>query len=63
VPVLAGDDEAALAARVLAREHPLLLATLRLLAAGRVALHERAVHVDGRPLDQPLQLSCNDRLA
>ena len=63
VPMLPGDDEAALAARVLAREHPLLVATLRLLAAGRVTLRERAVHVDGRALDRPLQLSCNDRLA
>ncbi len=63
VPVLPGDDEAALAARVLAREHPLLLATLRLLAERRVALRERIVHVDGRALDRPLQLSCNDRLA
>ena len=63
VPVLPGDDEEALAARVLAREHPLLLATLRLLATGRVALRERTVHVDGHALDRPLQLSCNDRLA
>ena len=63
VPVHAGDDEATLAARVLAREHPLLLASLRLLAAGRVALHERDVHVDGRALALPLQLAANDGFA
>ncbi|MCA0394957.1 MAG: phosphoribosylglycinamide formyltransferase [Proteobacteria bacterium] len=63
VPVLAGDDEAALAARVLAREHPLLLAALRLLAGGRVALRERVVHLDGAPLAQPLQLTANDGFA
>ena len=38
VPVQAGDDAQALAARVLRREHPLLVATLRLIAAGRMAL-------------------------
>ena len=36
VPVLPGDDEAALAARVLAQEHRILPHALRLLAAGQV---------------------------
>ena len=63
VPVRAGDDEAALAARVLAREHPLLVATLGLFAQERVELREGGVHVDGRPLHAPLQLSCNDAFA
>lgn len=36
VPVLPDDTAESLAARVLDREHPLLLATLRLLASGRV---------------------------
>ncbi|TWG92282.1 phosphoribosylglycinamide formyltransferase-1 [Luteimonas sp. J16] len=63
VPVLDGDDEHALASRVLAREHPLLVETLRLFAAGRVALREDGVHFDGRPLTAPLQLSCNDAFA
>ena len=62
VPVLPGDDEAALAARVLAREHRLLVATLGLFADGRVALREGRVHVDGRPAG-PLQLSCNQGFA
>jgi phosphoribosylglycinamide formyltransferase-1 len=56
VPVLPGDDATALAARVLEREHPLLVATLRLFAQGRVALGADGVHVDGRRLQAPLQL-------
>lgn len=63
VPVSAGDDEAALAARVLAREHPLLVETLRLFADGRVALGEDGVHIDGQLRAAPLQLSCNDAFA
>lgn len=56
VPVHAGDDADALAARVLAQEHPLLVETLRLLAAGRIAAVQDDVHFDGRPLTTPLQL-------
>jgi phosphoribosylglycinamide formyltransferase-1 len=36
VPVLAGDDADALAARVLAREHPLLVAVVRAFAEGQL---------------------------
>jgi phosphoribosylglycinamide formyltransferase-1 len=63
VPVLPGDDPDILAARVLEREHPLLVETLRWLAAGRITLHERTVHVDGTPLGHPLQLAANNRFA
>ncbi|WP_407352408.1 phosphoribosylglycinamide formyltransferase [Luteimonas sp. R10] len=63
VPVRDDDDEAALAARVLAREHPLLLETVRWLVAGRIALHEHQVHLDGRALAAPLQLAANNRFA
>ena len=63
VPVAAGDDEATLAARVLVREHPLLVETLRLFADGRVVLREDGVHIDGRALSAPLQLSCKDAFA
>lgn len=63
VPVLAGDDAAALAARVLAREHPLLVATVGLFARGRVALVDEAVTLDGRALETPLQLAANDAFA
>lgn len=63
VPVLDGDDADTLAARVLAREHPLLVASLGLLCAGRVTLHEHRVHLDGAPLAAPLQLTANHDLA
>ena len=63
VPVSPGDDEAVLAARVLAREHPLLVSTLQLFAQGRVALREDGVHIDGQALHAPLQLSCNEAFA
>ena len=56
VPVLDGDDAEALAARVLGREHPLLLATLELFANDRIALRGGNVHLDGLPLAAPLQL-------
>lgn len=63
VPVLPGDDEDALATRVLAREHPLLVETVRWIASGRVRLREQVVHVDGAPLRAPLQLGSNNRFA
>src|SRR5690606_13253761 len=56
VPVLSGDDEPALAARVLGREHPLLVATLRLLASRRVQLGASGVLLDGEPLAAPVRL-------
>lgn len=63
VPVLDGDNAETLAARVLAREHPLLVASVGLLCAGRVTLHEHRVHLDGAPLAAPLQLTANHDLA
>ncbi|QNP41167.1 phosphoribosylglycinamide formyltransferase [Lysobacter solisilvae (ex Woo and Kim 2020)] len=62
IPVEAGDDAAALAERVLQREHPLLIATLRELAAGRVALVDARVHFNGHALAAPLQLDAGNRL-
>ena len=62
VPVLPGDDETALAARVLEREHPLLLATLRLFADRDVVLREDGVHIRGERT-APLQLSSNNAFA
>lgn len=56
VPLLAGDDSQALAVRVLSREHPLLLASLRLFAGGRIQLRGDRVLVNARALSQPLQL-------
>jgi phosphoribosylglycinamide formyltransferase-1 len=60
VPVHAGDDADALAARVLAREHPLLVATLRLAVAGRIAERDGRAWLDGHPLFKPLLLSSAD---
>src|SRR5690606_14628137 len=62
VPVLTGDDEAALAARVLEREHPLLLATLQLFVERDVMLREDSVHIRGERT-APLQLSSNNAFA
>jgi phosphoribosylglycinamide formyltransferase 1 len=63
VPVLPDDDADMLAARVLEREHPLLLATVALLAAGRVELDAGdTVRLDGRVLGSPLQLDSLDSL-
>ncbi len=62
VPVLAGDDAEQLALRVLDREHPLMLATLQLFAARRVALRDGSIHVDGDPLIAPLRLDSDNRL-
>lgn len=56
VPVQAGDDADALAARVLSVEHPLLLQVLRLAAAGRLAERNSQATLDGHPLFTPLPL-------
>lgn len=56
VPVLAGDSPDTLAARVLAVEHPLLLATVRLLIEGRVAERDGTVLLDSQSLFNPLRL-------
>ncbi len=63
VPVQAGDDVAALAGRVLDREHVLLVQTLRLCAAGRITLMGGQVCLDGAPLPAPLQLAANNVFA
>jgi phosphoribosylglycinamide formyltransferase-1 len=62
VPVEAADDAQHLAARVLQREHPLLIATLREISTGRVALHDHRVTYDGHPLIAPLQLDARNQL-
>lgn len=62
VPLLPGDDVATLGARVLEREHPLLIATLRLLAEGRVTLGDAGIEFDAQPLAATLQLDAADHL-
>ncbi|MGO4223146.1 phosphoribosylglycinamide formyltransferase [Lysobacter sp. TAF61] len=56
VPVLAGDDVDSLSARVLAVEHPLLVAVLRLAVSGRLAEQGTTISVDGHPLFTALRL-------
>ena len=62
VPVLAGDDPGRLAARVLAREHPLLLATVAAIARGELAMGAGTIRWQGEPLVAPLHLGADDRL-
>lgn len=56
MPVQAGDDEAALAARLLPLEHRLLVATVELLARRLAWPTPSGVTIDGRLLDAPLAL-------
>ena len=63
VPVLPGDDAQALAQRVLAREHPLLVATVRAFAEGRLTAGPDGVAQRGIRLHAPLSLDDQDRLA
>ena len=67
VAVEPGDDAGRLAQRVLAREHPLMLATLQWLVSGRIRLAGPAsgsrVELDGQPLSAPLQLDAGNVLA
>lgn len=62
IPVLPGDDEDALATRLLAQEHRLIVACVDAIARGRVALRDGTVVCDGKPLAQPLRLA-DDKLA
>ncbi len=62
VPVLAGDTPETLAQRVLAQEHPLLVATLRLAVSGRLNERGTTIEVDGHTLFTPLHLDCAGRL-
>lgn len=55
VPVEAGDDEATLAARVLAREHQLLPQVVEWFASGELELRAERVWLHGKSLDAPAQ--------
>lgn len=52
VPVLPGDDEAALARRIQAEEHRLYPLVLRWVAEGRVRLEGRTVSLSGEPVGE-----------
>lgn len=54
VPVLAGDDEAALSARVQRWEHIIYPEAVGWFAAGRLGLRDGAAWLDGRRLEEPV---------
>lgn len=56
VPVLPGDDEAALSTRIQAQEHLLYPLAVKLFAEGRARLEGRVVIVDGAPVADGLAL-------
>jgi phosphoribosylglycinamide formyltransferase-1 len=56
MPVLPGDDPQMLAQRLLPLEHRLLVAVLRLTAAGRLTERDGMACCDGQPLFTPLRL-------
>ena len=51
VPVLAGDDTEALAARVLTEEHRIYPLAVKLIAEGRVRIAEERTLIDGAPVN------------
>ena len=63
VPVLPGDDADALGARVLLREHPLLVACVRAFAEGQLTADPGGVAWRGIPLHAALSLDDHDRLS
>lgn len=62
VPILADDTPETLAARLLPREHALLVAVLRLAATGALAEQGDITLCHGQPLLNPLLLDSTDRL-
>jgi len=56
VPVLPGDDEDSLAARVLREEHVIYPQSIGWFAAGRLAFRDGAAWLDGRRLEAPVVL-------
>jgi phosphoribosylglycinamide formyltransferase 1 len=57
VPVIGGDSEESLAARVLAQEHVIYPMAIDLIATGRVKWRDRRVWLDGEPLNRPFEVS------
>lgn len=60
VPVLPADDAAALATRVLEREHVIYPAVIRAFADRRLGLERNHALLDGQPLLHPIQLAPED---
>ena len=63
VPVLGDDDEASLSARVLSREHPLLLACVKAMAEGEITWTAQGPCYAGQLLSAPLRLDQHDCLS
>jgi len=63
VPVRDDDDEARLAARVLAQEHRIYPECIGWFATGRLACRDGRVFLDGRALEAPLVREAQDELA
>ena len=57
VPVLDGDDESALAARVLAQEHRIYPLAVRWFAEGRLHLDDGKVRLDAQQAGDPVLIS------
>ena len=57
LPIQPGDSAENLAARLLPLEHRLLIASVDLIARGRVALGDDGIALDGRPQRTPLQFN------
>lgn len=62
MPLLAGDTAESVARRLLAREHPLLVQSVRAISEGRAQLGAQRIQYDGRWLERPLQLDERDEL-
>ncbi|HET6906185.1 MAG TPA: phosphoribosylglycinamide formyltransferase [Rhodanobacteraceae bacterium] len=62
IPIHAGDDEEALAARLLGQEHRLIVACVDAIARGRVTLRDGAVHWNGSAISEPLRLAADGNL-
>jgi phosphoribosylglycinamide formyltransferase-1 len=60
VPVLTGDDEDTLAARVLTQEHRIFPLVVRWFAEGRLRLRDGRAELDERPLDRPVDYPLKD---
>lgn len=62
IKILPDDTPDALAARLLPREHQLLVSAVELIARQRVELSDRTVIFDGEPLSRPLRLTGNNEI-
>jgi phosphoribosylglycinamide formyltransferase-1 len=60
VPVEPGDDEASLAARVLAQEHRIYPRCVDWFARGRLRFEDGAAWLDGKRLDAPVRMEARD---